>query len=74
MLVACATVASHAAPTIGGCQVFPPTNVWNVPVNTLPLHANSATFMNTIGSTKPPTWTSGRGFIWAVRLVFRSSP
>ena len=61
MIVACATGTSHAAPTIGGWQIFPPNNVWNVPVNTLRLHANSATFVNTIGSTKATHMDFGSG-------------
>ncbi len=56
-----AAVASNAAPSIGGCQIFPPNNVWNVPVNTLPLHANSATFVNTIGSNKATHMDFGSG-------------
>lgn len=43
--------APEAAPTIDGCPVFPANNVWNVPVNTLPVHPNSAAFVNTIGAT-----------------------
>ena len=39
-----------AAPVIGGCPVFPVNNIWNVPVDTLPVHASSTTFVNTIGA------------------------
>lgn len=38
------------APTIGGCAVFPADNVWNTPIDTLPVDANSTTYVNTIGS------------------------
>jgi len=38
-----------ALPVIGGCQVFPTNNIWNVPVDTLPVHANSANFVASIG-------------------------
>src|SRR5512147_2591202 len=38
-----------APPTIAGCPVQPADNVWNVPVDNLPLDANSAAYINTIG-------------------------
>ncbi len=41
--------AAFAVPTIGGCPIFPANNVWNVPVDTLPVHANSTNFVNSIG-------------------------
>lgn len=40
------------AQTLGGCAVFPADNIWNTPVDTLPVQANSATLVNTIGPTK----------------------
>jgi hypothetical protein len=65
LLVITATFAahshSHSAPMIDGCQIFPANNIWNVSVNTLPLHANSATFVNTIGATKPTHMDFGSG-------------
>jgi hypothetical protein len=47
-----------AAPTLGGCPVFPSDNYWNTPVDALPLHPSSATWVNSIGaSTKlHPDW------------------
>jgi hypothetical protein len=36
-------------PNIAGCDVFPANNIWNTPVDTLPVHANSAAYMDTIG-------------------------
>ena len=39
-----------AQPTIGNCTVFPGNNVWNAPINQLPVAANSATLVNTIGA------------------------
>ncbi len=38
-------------PTVGHCTVFPADNVWNTPVDQLPLDTNSATYVATIGST-----------------------
>ncbi len=40
-----------APPRIAGCQIFPGENVWNTPVDTLPVHASSATWVTTIGAT-----------------------
>jgi len=60
-LLASLPAAVHASPTIGGCQIFPPNNIWNVPVNTLPLHANSVAFINTIGSSKATHMDFGSG-------------
>lgn len=54
------------APTIGSCPVLPADNIWNTPVDTLPLHANSATYINTIGAGRTVhadfgsgTWNGG---------------
>ena len=44
------TGASSAQPTIGTCNVFPANNAWNMPVDKLPVAANSSTLVNTIGS------------------------
>jgi len=33
------------------CPIFPTDNVWNTPIDTLPVHPNSATYVNTIGAT-----------------------
>ena len=35
-----------------GCPMFPPDNVWNTPIDTLPVHPNSAAFVNTIGPAR----------------------
>jgi len=42
-----------AAPVVGGCPVFPDDNVWNVRVDALPVHRQSAAWVATIGSAKP---------------------
>ena len=34
------------------CPVFPVDHVWNTPIDCLPVHSNSATYINTIGSSK----------------------
>jgi hypothetical protein len=42
--------APTAPPTLGGCPVLPADNIWNVPVDTLPLDPNSNAYINTIGA------------------------
>ena len=47
-----------AAPTLGGCPVFPANNYWNTPVDTLPVHPSSDAWVASIGAgTKlHPDW------------------
>jgi len=47
-----AQVTQAQPPVIGGCQIFPADNVWNVPITNLPVDPNSATYINTIGATR----------------------
>ncbi len=42
--------APDAPPTIAGCPVLPANNIWNTPVDTLPVHARSAEYIASIGS------------------------
>ena len=37
-------------PSIGNCSVFPADNIWNTPVDQLPVSPNSAAYINTIGA------------------------
>jgi len=37
-------------PQIAGCDVFPPDNIWNTPIDDLPVDANSAAYIETIGA------------------------
>ena len=50
-----------SAQTIGGCAAFPPNNVWNTPIDRLPVDANSGAYVATIGADKPlvPDFGSG---------------
>jgi hypothetical protein len=41
-----------AAASIGNCPVLPADNAWNARVDTLPVHASSATYVGTIGATR----------------------
>jgi hypothetical protein len=41
------------APTIGNCPTFPADNIWNTPVDQLPVSPSSSTYINTIGANTP---------------------
>jgi len=41
-----------ASPAIGGCPVFSDDNVWNTPVDNLPVDASSQSYITTIGASK----------------------
>ncbi|RMF31681.1 MAG: hypothetical protein D6759_09670 [Chloroflexi bacterium] len=41
--------AGPAAPTLS-CSIFPADNIWNTPIDTLPVHPNSDAYVNTIGA------------------------
>ena len=43
---------ASAQQMIGSCPVLPADNIWNTPVDTLPVRGDSATLVNTIGSTR----------------------
>src|SRR5271154_260550 len=46
-----AASASAQGPLIGSCPVFPANNIWNMPVDHLPVSSNSAAYVATIGQT-----------------------
>lgn len=50
--IACGRPGTTAAqsPAVGGCPLFPVDNVWNVPVDGLPVHARSDAFVASIGA------------------------
>jgi hypothetical protein len=43
--------ADSVPPSAGGCDVFPADNIWNTPVDTLPVAANSAAYVTSIGGS-----------------------
>ena len=47
------TVVSYGQPTIAGCPILPADNIWNTPVDKLPVHANSAAYISTMGAGLP---------------------
>jgi len=59
--VALVTVGAEAQPHLGYCAVFPANNIWNTPVDKLPVDANSDLYVATIGATQPahPDFGSG---------------
>ena len=40
---------SLVSSSIQGCPIFPANNIWNTPVDNLPIHARSSQWINTIG-------------------------
>jgi len=63
ILFALAFTAAAQAPPIGpyGCTVLPADNIWNTPVDQLPVSPNSSTYVNRIGAGSPlhPDFGSG---------------
>jgi hypothetical protein len=49
LVLTAASAAPPSPPKVAGCPVFPATSVWNQPVNKLPVAANSATLIRSIG-------------------------
>src|SRR3954470_12118601 len=43
--------AADAQQIVGGCSVLPANNIWNTPVDTLPVLPNSASMVTTIGAS-----------------------
>jgi hypothetical protein len=50
------------SPTIGGCPVFPADNIWNTPINQLPVDPRSRQYVSSIGADKNlhPDFASGK--------------
>jgi hypothetical protein len=42
----------HAQQVVGGCPVLPSNNIWNTPVDTLPVLSSSSAMVNTIGASR----------------------
>ena len=43
--------AAEAQQVIGGCLVLPANNIWNTPIDTLPVLSNSSSMVTTIGAS-----------------------
>lgn len=46
-------VQTQAGPGLSGCPMFPADNIWNTPVDTLPVDPNSAAYIANIGANTP---------------------
>ena len=62
-LLCAAVVIPSKAQTVSGCQIFPSNNVWNARIDTLPVDARSAAYVNNIGLTSGAFATFGSG-LW----------
>ena len=51
-LMAMAEPLGAASPAIEGCSIFPVDSIWNARVDGLPVAANSAAYVSTIGTTR----------------------
>lgn len=57
------TTGTGSSPRIEGCSIFPSDNVWNVPVDNLPVDPCSSVYINTIGASNHIHADFGSG-IW----------
>jgi hypothetical protein len=48
-------------PVIDSCPIFPGDNIWNTPIDSLPVDPNSGAYINTIGATGHPHADFGSG-------------
>lgn len=53
--------ALAAGPVIAGCPVFPADNIWNTPVDALPVHPRSDDYVASIGAEAPLKADFGAG-------------
>jgi hypothetical protein len=49
---ATAAPSGPAGPTLANCPVFPANNIWNTPIDTLPIHPQSDAWVDSIGRGK----------------------
>lgn len=49
--VLCSPAFAQTAPSISGCPVFPADNIWNTPIDNLPLDLNSSAYIASIGAS-----------------------
>ena len=70
------TPAPAAPPPLSACPIFPASNVWNRPVDTLPVAANSATMVAAIGLDRSlhPDFSNSGGYGIPYNIVGTSTP
>src|SRR5665647_1841893 len=52
-------VQAADSPSLNGLQVFPKDNIWNTPVDTLPVDARSTNYVATVGSARSLSYYFG---------------
>jgi len=57
------SAAAVAPPTLVGCPMLPADNIWNAPIDTLPVDPQSQTYINTIGANRTLKADFGSG-LW----------
>src|SRR5262245_47919426 len=63
-LVLTLSLAANAlaqSPKVGNCPILPADNIWNTPVDQLPVSSNSGRWVNTFGATRPVHADFGAG-------------
>ena len=70
------SAAVPPAPTLAGCPMLPSTNVWNKPVDRLPVAANSSRMIAAIGATARlhPDFSDEGGYGIPFNIVGTSTP
>ena len=70
LIIQPAFAATGDIPTIKGFQIYQKDNIWNVPVNTLPVDPMSSTYI----SHENPTYFMWLGNIFPINIVDNSTP
>jgi hypothetical protein len=55
-------------PSLDGCPIFPQDNIWNTPVDEMPVDSNSDAYINSIGSTEKLRADFGSGTYLGARI------
>ena len=61
LALVCGASPNASGQTLSGCAVFPANNIWNTPIDRLPVDPNSTAYINTIGADKPLVSDFGSG-------------
>jgi len=70
------SVSLHATPIIQGCQILPPNNIWNTPVDKLPVDPRSSAYISAMGAntTIHPDFGSGTWDGGPIGIPFNTVP
>src|SRR5579872_465650 len=63
-ILATSPIQAQTVHSIGGCQILPANNIWNTPVDNLPVAPCSATYVNSTGASSglfPDFWSNQSG-------------